>query len=575
MRTTHRLIFAGTLVALAGCTTLPGQGEKQEVTTETPPETEAAASLPEVKLTPQLMYKLLTAEFAGHRGALRLSADLYLQTAEETRDPRLAQRATHIAIYAGVADIALNAAQLWVELSPDDLEARQAAAALLIRHDRSDEARTHLQKILAAGTADRARSYLQVANLLSRDEDKQRALSIMEQLIADRGNDPDALYALAQLAHDLEAYDQAEQVLGALLAAQPKHTQALLLLATVQHNQGKGEAALKSLRQALQQDPDNDQMRLTYARMLIDARHLAEARKEFVILNKRLPGNSDVLYALGLLALEAGDTDDAAANFNKLINNSEHEEEARYALGQIAEIRNRTAEALEWYQSVPRGERFMDAQLQAARLIAREDGIDAARQYLQELPLSDADDRIQRNLAEGELLSNEGHYEEAMAVYDEALVQHADDTQLLYARAMTAEKIDRLDILEQDLKRILSQDPDNSQALNALGYTLTDRTDRHQEALKYIEQAYNQHPEDPAILDSMGWVLYHLGRLDEALTFLEQAAEKLQDGEVAAHLGEVLWVSGQKEEAKKIWDEALNFAPEHKVLQQTIERFNP
>lgn len=575
MRIKHRLIIAGTLLALAGCSTMPHDGQQQEGAAEDTSENQLSAPLPEVELTPQLIYQLLAAEFAGQRGAVRLSSDLYLKTAQETRDPRLAQRATHIAIYAREADTALNAARLWVELSPAELEAHQSTAALLIRDNRSEEAIPNLQKILELTTDNRAQSYQLVANLLARDADKARAIGIMEKLIGERRDDPDALYALASLANQLKEHERAEQILADLLARRPDHTEALLLQATVLHSLGKGEAALESLRLALKQNPDNDQLRLTYARMLIDTRHLDEARKQFSVFNQRVPGNSDVLYALGLLALEAGDIDDAADHFSKLVNNTEHEVEARFALGQIAEIRKRPEEALEWYQSIPMGERFMDAQLKAARLISSEHGIDAARRYLRELPLSEPEEQIQRYLAEGELLSSEERYEEAIALYDDSLVLFIDNTQLLYARALTAEKLDRLDILERDLKRILSKDPENTQALNALGYTLADRTNRHKEALGYIERAYRQQPDDPAILDSMGWVHYRLGRLDEAQNYLEKAAALLKDAEIAAHLGEVLWANGKKEEARKVWNEALKFAPDHKVLQQTIERLTP
>lgn len=575
MRMMHRLIFTGTLLILAGCSTMPQNGRQQESTAEAPSEVPVPVTLPEVELTPQLIYKLLTAEFAGQRGALRLSANIYLKTAEETRDPRLAQRATNIAIYARDADTALKAAQLWVELSPGDPEAHQSAAAMLIRHDRSEEAIPSLKKLIELNADNRGQVYLLIANLLSRDSNGTRALGIMDQLIGKQRKEPDALYATASLANQLNEYEAAEKILGELLAQHPEYAQARLLQATVLHSMGKGEAALESLRQALKQDPDNDRLRLTYARMLIDARQLSEARKEFGIINRRLPDNSDVIYALGLLALEAGDTEDAATHFGQLINNREHEGEARFALGQIAQARNKPEEALEWYQSVPMGERFMDAQLQAAKLIARQQGIDAAREYLHELPLNEPSQQIQRYLAEGELLSSEERYEEAMELYDEALVLFIDNTQLLYARALTAEKVDRLDILEQDLKRILQKDPDDTQALNALGYTLTDRTDRHQEALSYIKKAHEQEPDDPAILDSMGWVLYHLGRLDEAQQYLERAASMVEDGEIATHLGIVLWAKGQKEKAKRIWNEALKVSPNHKLLQQTIEQYTP
>lgn len=576
MRTRQRLLLVAALLSLAGCSEIPSHTRQQESSAETVDsrvKESREPELPAVELTQELLYQLLLAEFAGQGGALPLSADLYLKTANETRDPRLAQRATRIAVYAHDSATALAAAQLWVELSPEDLDARQSIAALLIRDNRGDEAVPHLKKVLSLSPGDSDHGYLIVANLLAREQDSTLALGIMGQLIEPHRDDPNALYAYAQLANQVGADEQAETTLAELLKQYPEHTQALLLQARVFHSLGKQEAALDSLRQALRQAPDNDQLRLTYARMLVDVRQLAEARNQFHILNRHLPDNSDVIYALGLLAMEAGDIDDADIQFTQLVANGEHEAEARFALGQIAEARKQPQEAIEWYQSLPQGEHYMAAQLQAARLIAREQGIEAARRSLQQLPLHTPEERIQRYLAEAELLTGEERLEEAMEVYDEGLALFIDNTELLYARALTAEKLDHLDILERDLGRILEKDPDNAQALNALGYTLTDRTERHQEALGYIEKAYQQRPEDPAILDSMGWVNYHLGHLEQALQYLQQAAASLDDGEIAAHLGEVLWKLGRKDEAREVWNKALKFAPDHKVLQQTIERF--
>jgi tetratricopeptide (TPR) repeat protein len=578
MSTMHRLLFSGALLALAGCSAMP----QHEQTKEEKPAVAAAASsstreapLPEVELTPDLLYQLLLAEFAGQSGGLHLSANLYLKTAQETHDPRLAKRATRIAIYARDLELALKAAQLWVKFNPQDYEAQQSAAALLISAGRSDEATPHLKSLLQIAPVGENHSYLLIANLLSRAPDKKQALELMEKLVGNQRYTPEALYAMAHLANQLDMNEKAEQILATLLSKYPEHTRGLLLQARVMHGLGKGEEALKSLRQALQQKPDNDQLRLTYARMLVDARHLPEARKEFRIINRHQPDNTDVIYALGLLALEAGDTDEAKEYFSQLVNDNEREEEARFALGQIAEASSHPDEAIKWYRSVPHGSRYMEAQLQAASLIAQVRGLDEARQYLQELPLDTPEEQLQRYLAEAELLSGHERYDEAMAVYDDALTVFTDNSQLLYARALTAEKIDRLDILEHDLKRILSKDPNDAQALNALGYTLTDRTNRHKEALEYIQRAYRLRPEDPAILDSMGWVMFHLGRLDEAEKYLKQASEAADDGEIAAHLGEVLWVRGNKDEAKQVWNNALKFAPDHKVLQQTIERLTP
>jgi len=578
MRTRQWLLLVAALLSLAGCSQMPSKPSQktsapQSVDIHTQPPVEPA--LPEVELTSSLLYQLLLAEFAGQGGELPLSADLYLKTARETKDPRLAQLATRIAVYARDGGTALAAARLWVELSPEDVDARQSLAALLIRNKQEEEALPHLKKLISLAPADSSHGYLVVANLLSREQDSAHALAVMAQLIAPHEDDPNAQYAYAHLASQLGSNDEADKTLKRLLQQHPENTQALLLQAKVLHSLGQQEAALDSLRQALRQAPDNDKLRLTYARMLVDAHHLPEARKQFRIINLHQPDNGDVIYALGLLAMEAGDIDDAEMQFTQLVASGEHETEARLALGQIAEARKQPKEAIDWYQSVPPGENYMAAQLQAARLIAQEQGIEAARRTLQQLPLHAPEEQLQRYLAEAELLNGEDRPEEAMKVYDEGLAQFIDNPELLYARALTAEKLDRLDILERDLKRILKQDPNNAQALNALGYTLTDRTGRHQEALGYIEKAFEQHPEDPAILDSMGWVNYHLGNLKLALDYLQKAAAKINDGEVSAHLGEVLWALGRKDEARKVWNDALKLSPDHKVLQQTIEHHTP
>lgn len=578
MRIPQRLLIACLFLGLAGCAT-PPQAPQQAEAPQTPaaPDEETPENLPQVELSASLLYKLLVAEFAAREGQVRLSADAYLKSAQETRDPRLARRATQAALYARDGATALTAANLWVELQPENIDARQSLAALLIRSGQNDKAIPHLEMVMAYSPPNSpGHGYQMVANLLASSDNPQQALQTMEQLRTPYRDDPQALYAHAQLAHELNENETAGSLLQQLLEQQPGQTDALILQSRVSHALGRQQEALDSLHQALELKPDNDNMRLTYARMLVDANQLKAARRQFQILNKRLPDNTDVTYALGLLAMEAGDIDAAEPHFLELLRRGERGEEASLALGQIAQLQGKPQEAIDWYRSVPQGERYMEAQLLAAQLMAEEDGVDAALEYLQQLPLDSDEERIQRSMVKAELLAAEERYDEAMTVYDEALTEFGDNTQLLYSRALTAEKFGRIDLLERDLKRILELDPDNSQALNALGYTLADRTDRYEEAYRYIEKAYTLEPGEPAILDSMGWILYRMGRHEEAIDFLRRAAKELpRDPEVAAHLGEVLWISGQKEEARQVWGEALKLSPDHKILNQTVERFNP
>ncbi len=576
MRSLYRLLLAAMMslpLALSGgCSTTADHQNRAPVAA---PQATTEPEPPAVALSPELLYQLLVAEFSGQQGALRLSAATYLEAAHRTRDYRLARRATRIAIYARESTTALNAARLWVELDPGNNEAHKSAAALLIAAGEQQTARPHLERLLQSDRQDSNHGYLLVATLLAADPDKARALSTMAELSANASSNPDALYAHAHLAHELGDNQAARSVLEKLLALDANHSQGLLLHARVLHALDDTENSLKSMHRALALDPDNHQLRLTYARMLVDARRLDEARKQFKILRQATPNDPDVLYALGLLAMEAGDLDDAEQQFNKLLLQRQREEESRFALAQIAELRQQYDKAIEWFSSIAQGERYIEAQLQAARLIAQHQGLEQGRNYLRELETQHDDERVQLYLAEAELLNNAGEHQQAMEVHNQALQQFQGNIDLLYARGITAEKLNRLDIMEQDFKRIIQQKPDDAHALNALGYTLVDRTERLQEGFDYIERAYKLQPNDVAILDSMGWALYRLGRLEEALDYLQRAAAKLHDGEISAHLGEVLWVSGRKDDARQVWEKALEFAPDHKILKQTIEKFNP
>ncbi|MDH5785206.1 MAG: tetratricopeptide repeat protein [Chromatiales bacterium] len=572
MRSNYRLLLAATVTLLlaAGCGSTP-QLSSPETGIKAAPE----PTPPAVELTPKLLYQLLVAEFAAQEGALRLSANTYLESAIATRDYRLARRATRLAIYAREHNTALKAATLWVELEPENGEAHKSAATMLIAAGRMDEARPHLNHLLKSQRQDSNHGFTLIASLLATDPDKGRALRIMEEFTASAPNSPHALYAHAQLAQQFGDNSRASTLLQQLLKVEPRHEQGLLLQARVLHSLGDREGSLSSMGQALKLSPDNQQLRLSYARMLIDSRHLPEARKQFRTLLKVTPNDADVLYALGLLAMEAGDLDEAEIHFQRLLELHQREEESRFALAQIAEQRQQFDEAIDWFSSIAQGERYIEAHLQAARLIHQQQGLEPARAYLRELETQNDAERVELILAEGELLNLAGKHKEAMRQHDAGLKRFKDNAELLYARGITAEKLNLLDVMERDFKRIIKLNPQDAHALNALGYTLVDRTDRIKEGFGYIERAYKLKPDDVAILDSMGWALYRLQRYDESLGYLQRAASMMRDAEIAAHLGEVLWVSGRHSEARLVWEKALEFAPEHKILQQTIKRLAP
>jgi tetratricopeptide (TPR) repeat protein len=293
-----------------------------------------------------------------------------------------------------------------------------------------------------------------------------------------------------------------------------------------------------------------------------------------VILAEDAPENIDVVYALGLLNLQANRVDDAEKNFTQLLAAGERRDDAYYYLGQIAESRQQSDAALDQYRLMESGTNYFHAQLRIALIMSAQGKVDEARKHLGDVSAENAAQEKQLIQAEGEILTENERYDDAMSVYDAALVD-TYDSDLLYTRAMLAEKIDRIDILENDLRAIIEREPENAQALNALGYTLANRTERYQEALELITRALEISPDDFYILDSMGWVLYRLGRLEDSVPYLERAREIRNDPEVAAHLGEVLWVMGDKDGARDVWDSALRDRPDDRILLDVIERLKP
>jgi tetratricopeptide (TPR) repeat protein len=574
--------LTGLAMLLAACVGTPPKpaGQEQTAAPSTAQTVPAQPVIPPLDLhytpgqglTEDVLYALLLAELAGQRGQVDVALDEYLQLAHALPDPRVAERATRIAIYAHDEAHALEAAQRWVFLEPENLEAQQVLAAILIQANRVEEALDHLEIVLNSPLGTSSQRTWAVANTLSRQDDKRAAMDVMDKLLARHERNPDALFAYALLALRAGDMDKARAAMEEVIDSEPRNLGVIGAYLGVLQKQGQGAIAISWLEEVLNQRPKLDDLRLLYARMLAEARRYDDARKQFERVEKSQPKNADVHYALGLIALEANQTGTARRHFHKLITLDGHSDDGRFYLGQIAELQKDYAGAAEWYRSVKAGENRFDAQMRVALMLARQNKVPEAQKALHAIPAENDEQRLRLVRAEAELLTEVGQYDQAMLIYDR-LLQDSEDSELLYARAMLAEKMGKLDQLERDLRHVLEQDPNNAQALNALGYTLADRTSRYDEAHDLIKKALELSPNDFYILDSMGWVLYRLGRWDEAVDFLKRAHTLRHDPEVAAHLGEVLWVKGDKAEARAIWKAALKTAPEDKTLKTVIDRF--
>lgn len=541
-----------------------------------PPARNAArAPLPAVELTGELMHKMMLAEIALQRGYVHVAVPLYLEIARETRDPRVAQRATEVAWNAKLTEAALEAAAIWLKADPGSARARQVLAALLVNEQQLEAARKHFEQWLASDREHLGQSFLQLSTLLSGNKDRKAVYALVRSLAQPYPKLPEARLALAQAAWNAgeEAVALAES--AAALRLRPDWEIAALFQAQALQRRSSDEA-IAFLEKFLKAQPDAKDARLNYARLLASTKRFAEARRQFEILIEQFPQNADVTMAVALLALQAQDYESAEKHLRRALDAGYGEPDVvRVYLGQVAEERKRFDEALRWYSQVQPGEHYLNAQGRYAGVLAKQGRLAEARKHLQQATAGSPQQRVQLTQAEAQLLRDASAYQDAFDILGKALAKMPDHPDLLYDHALAAEKVNRIDVLETNLRRLIKMRPDHAHAYNALGYTFADRNERLDEAYQLIERALKLAPEDAFIMDSMGWVLFRLGRNREALDYLQRAYRLRPDADIAAHLGEVLWISGDQEQARKVWTEALKEQGHNEVLHNTVKRFAP
>ncbi len=534
----------------------------------------AETPLPQQELTGDLMFDILLGEIAGQRGILMVSVPHYLQAALTANDPRVAERAVQIASFANNTEAAERSAQRWIELAPNSVDARKAKIALALRTEDSDEVINQLNYLLAISDNPED-GYALATAILAREDDKAEAMAAMQKLVDHNPDNPHAWMSLSRVAVSADQLDKALLAADRALAISPGLPAAMLLKAQVLVRMDRNDDARDLLAEAVAKNPDNTNMHFAYGRMLLDGEDLEGALKEFAIVIELEPENPDGLYSLALLELETGRYAAGEKHLKQLIAIDESIQNAYYYLGYSSLKQKNDAAALDWYGKVEAGEYWSQAQLRIAEILVRQGNIENMQNHMRVLRQKDPTQSVTYYLLEGQVLSDANLDKQAYDLYSEALQAFPENADLLYAHSLAAERQGKLEIAEHNMRKILAQDPDNVRTLNALGYTLADRTDRYDEALGYIKRAYEQDPDDPAIIDSLGWVHYRLGNLDEARRLLQQAWDMTQDGEIGAHLGEVMWAQGDRDEARAIWTASQEIAPDNPALLEVINRYNP
>ncbi|TXT32147.1 MAG: hypothetical protein FD131_489 [Rhodocyclaceae bacterium] len=526
-------------------------------------------------LLARTVFQALVGEFALQRGDTKLGSDAWADLAQRTRDPKVVARATEVAGFARQFDRALELSRLWLEVEPDSAKARQSQSTLLILSNRLDELAPQLVTLLEQDKANLGNNLMHLNRMLARHEDKKAVQSLVDRVAAPYDDLPEAHFAMAQAAananDNLRALNETEKT----LQLRPDWESAALARAQLQ-TRLSAQTAIDSLSTFVGANPNARDARLALARLLITEKRYDEARRHFDRLIKDNPDNPDVIYPVAMLALQQGDMTTGRSQLEHLLTTDFADKSTiHFFLGQLDQEQKKPEAAAEHYRQVTAGQQYIAARSRLAQILLQQGKTNEARELLHNTRGGTADERTQLILAESQILREAGRHNDAYIVLDLALTAQPDNPELLYEAALTAERIGKPEILEIHIKHLLSIKPDHAHALNALGYSLAERNTRLPEAFDLIAKALSLTPEDPFIMDSMGWVLYRQGKLAESLKTLENAYRIKADPEIAAHLGEVLWTMNRKDDARRILNDALKAHPENEVLTGIIKKLLP
>ncbi len=572
--------LVGASALLMACASEPGNRVEESSSSERPtlPQAETtrpASPAPPVnyrEFTAEQLFRAITGELSAQRGDLQQAAEIYFELATESRDEAAIERAVQFSSAIGDSRKLLELGLLWAQIAPDIPEPHLLLAFQLLEAGRPGQALAHMEQVLETGGEF---EFNILATVAAGGENSRRGeliaglRSITERYPQNRS----ARLALVQLLAQDRQFEAALAAFEPLRESAPPTPDMARLRAQLHQSLNDGESALEALREGVEQFPAASDLRLAYARMLIQRREMEAAREQFAILLEQSPRDWDTWLSAGLLDLETANYPSAIEVFEHLLAVGHNPDDSHFYLGYANQQLENTEAAIEHFRQVRQGvENFLPAQQQATRLAIQSGQFEDAHDWLAQLSGRSSRLEIQFLAMESAILLQEGHPDRARQLLDNSLNRFPNHAELLFARVFVYDAVGDMAGTEADLQTIIRLQPDNARALNHLGYMLADRTERHEEALELIERAIAIEPEDPAIIDSLGWAQYKVGFLNQALENLRRAYAAFPNHEVAAHLGEVLWMLDRREEAERVWNEALAENPASEYVLPTMER---
>lgn len=571
-----RLFSVIILVFVNGCASSPEKPSAQEEVLEPVKIAEAQEKTQpsEVKtaIDPDVMYMLMAAELAGQRGQYGVALEGYMEAAKRVKDPRFAERAAKIAMYMKNGNKTDEAVSLWLKQDPKNSTARKIAALSALRTGNKQAAVDHLNAALKIDPAGFEKTALELANVLENDGKSVFFYEVLDALALKNPDQAVVYFVQSLLAMEMKDNALAEKKVQQALNIQPDWEKALIFQAQIAVFSGDLTRAKNLLRDASVKYPENDKLKKLLAQVLIKATEYEAAGEVYQGIVLANPKDAESQIALALVYLQLDRDGKAEEIFKQLLDQPEWQNQASFYLGKIEEKRGHTQKALAWFDKVSEEPLVFESAVSAVSLLVKDKRFDEADTRLSLLSSRFPKQKLRIILMQAGMYGQQEQYEKAFKLLTDALTEYPEQRDLLYTRALTAERLDRLEVLESDLKKILDKYPDDAEALNALGYSLLDKADRYADAEKYLQQALKLQPNEAVIMDSFGWLQFKLGRPEQALGYLERSYAKQQESEIAAHLAEVLWVLGRKDEARKIFNKAIKKAPEDEYLLEFQKR---
>lgn len=564
------------LLTFMGCLT-PEAGTFQPQTESRNEDSQVRKSEDELlrgtaKISSDVLYETIISELHANRAEFDEAGDNYLDLALQTKDLGILRRAIQFATINNDQNALMQLALLWSEIDPLDSGPRRMLVSLTLESGALMQSLLHMERIIELGEE------IDVTLLSSKTGQigvESRNLLISQLTILSKKFSTNTLIVMAktQLLAQSNEFEQALEQLAALNKVIPHTPRIVLLKAEILNRMNNPEDALRSLKNGVKTFRDNIPLRLNYARMLVRQNKFRSAIAEFETLLKQDPNNHGARFSQALIFLETGAYKKATAAFKSLIVSNQRVEEAQYYLAYSLENRNLIEEAILKYQSIPSSaENFIAAQQQATRLLIAQGEFNKAHEALMQSSKGQPQRQILFITMESRLLLQSDNVDRAKELIEASLNRFPGEIELLFARVLYFDLISDHQNSEKDLKQIIRIQPNDSRALNHLGYMLATQSSRFEEANTLIEQAIKISPNDPAIIDSLAWVQYKLGRFDKALKNIARAYESFPDPEVASHMGEILWALNRREDALNIWNQALEQDPDSVIVIEAMKR---